>query len=456
MAAPKPPKTDPVGQQLINDAKSGTTTLARAIGQGNVLAQNLQFGGLLNLLESGGIVGLSEAEARALQGASNKYGPTAKQLDTQSQLMSSLETDRARLASGIGANGKPLTAKQKTAIEKRVAASERELTGLNQTIQSKNEFVTNYRTQFTEGKRTGADIMRERFPELQQALTDASPYLDRMGQLGTEGERLMQALGQGFQANEITSRDVGRGAVGESLYGRATQMAQSDGRLSPEAARDAVQSARQAFSARGLGTSAGSAAAELLNRDQYSRQRMFQDLGFAGQVQEADVLRQQNNANRALTASTANEEARRLGNTMNIGMLGESFTTRQQLNQQGLGASLQRSQLAGAANPYNMLLSMYSQGQPGGSQAVGPAASLASTAGTIDQSNAWNAYNANNFNYWANKYGNYGNQQSSGLGTIGNIGAGAVSGAAAMAPTGNPYLIGGGALFGGISGAFNK
>jgi hypothetical protein len=223
-----------------------------------------------------------------------------------------------------------------------------------------------------------------------------------------------------------------------------------------EAARDAVQSARKAFSARGLGTSAGSAAAELLNRDQYSRQRMFQDLGFAGQVQEADVLRQQNNANRALTASTANEEARRLGNTMNIGMLGESFTTRQQLNQQGLGASLQRSQLASAANPYNMLLSMYSQGQPGGSQAVGPAASLASTAGTIDQSNAWNAYNANNFNYWANKYGNYGNQQSSGLGTIGNIGAGAVSGAAAMAPTGNPYLIGGGALFGGISGAFNK
>jgi hypothetical protein len=59
-----------------------------------------------------------------------------------------------------------------------------------------------------------------------------------------------------------------------------------------------------------------------------------------------------------------------------------------------------------------MLLSMYSQGQPGGSQAVGPAASLAGTAGQINQANTWNAFNANNFNYWANKYGNYGNQQS--------------------------------------------
>jgi hypothetical protein len=437
----KVPSTNPVGAQLIKDAKSGTNTLARTIAQGNVLGQNMQFGGLLNLLESGGIVGLSDAESKALGSASSKYGPSAADLDSQVRLQSSLATDRALLESKVGANGKPLTPKQIAAIQKRVTANERQLTGITGKIDAQNKFVADYRTSFTEGKRTGADIMQERFPEAKQALDAASPYLDRMGQLGPAGERLMNALGQGFQAGQITGRDVERGSVGQSLYDRATTMAQSDGRLSPEAAREAAQSARQAFAARGLGTSSGSAAAELLNRDRYSRQRMFQDLDFAGKVQDADVLRQNNNANRSLMAMQANEEARRLGNQANIGMLGDAFNTQQQLNQQGLGAVLQRSQLASAANPYNMMLSLYSQGQPTGTQAVGPATSLAQTAGQIDQANTWNAYNATNWQ----KYANYGNQQS-GF-NLGNALGGAASGAAAGAPLG-PYGAAGGAVLG--------
>jgi len=51
--------------------------------------------------------------------------------------------------------------------------------------------------------------------------------------------------------------------------------------LSPEEQRNAQQAARGAFAARGLGTSAGSSAAEILNRDTYGRQRQDQRRQFA-------------------------------------------------------------------------------------------------------------------------------------------------------------------------------
>jgi hypothetical protein len=51
--------------------------------------------------------------------------------------------------------------------------------------------------------------------------------------------------------------------------------------LSPEEQRNAVQSARGAFAARGLGTGSGASAAEILNRDAYGRQRQDQRRQFA-------------------------------------------------------------------------------------------------------------------------------------------------------------------------------
>ena len=51
--------------------------------------------------------------------------------------------------------------------------------------------------------------------------------------------------------------------------------------LSSEEQRNAQQAARGAFAARGLGTSAGSSAAEILNRDAYGRQRQDQRRQFA-------------------------------------------------------------------------------------------------------------------------------------------------------------------------------
>jgi hypothetical protein len=440
----------PSADEMIKAGRRGTKRLGTAAADTNVSGRVTQLGGLLELLGSGGAMALdprlrAEFDSISSSVAQSTRAPLAK--------ISQIESQIARLqAKGT----------LKPNEQSKLSKLQEQLGQQRSVVDAENARLTNFQNTKMAGAPTAMDQLRKSFPELQQTLDDAEPWLAKQGQLGASGERLMQALGQGYQANEITARDVGRGAVGESLYNRAAQMAQSDGRLSPEATRDAVQSARQAFSARGLGTSAGGAAAELLNRDQYSRQRMFQDLGFASGIQESDVARQTNNANRALQAATSNEEARRMGNQMNIGMLGQAFTTDRMVNQEGLGAALQRGQLRSAANPANMLLSMYGSGEPTGSQALPVAGGLANTWAT-------NALNANMFNansqMWANaanQYGNYGPQQSgSGMGsTIGSIAGGVLGGAAGyFASGGNPLFAMGGytagsQIGGGVGGQF--
>ena len=104
--------------------------------------------------------------------------------------------------------------------------------------------------------------------------------------------------------NEYLART--RGVVGEELTAASTpnaiearlmQDAESElalGRsLSPEQMRDATQSARAAFAARGLGTSMGSSAAEILNRDAYGTARQDQRRGFAAGVNQMDLARRQ-------------------------------------------------------------------------------------------------------------------------------------------------------------------
>jgi hypothetical protein len=104
--------------------------------------------------------------------------------------------------------------------------------------------------------------------------------------------------------NEYLART--RGVVGEELTAASTpnaiearlmQDAESElalGRsLTPEQQRDATQSARAAFAARGLGTSMGSSAAEILNRDAYGTARQDQRRGFAAGVNQMDLARRQ-------------------------------------------------------------------------------------------------------------------------------------------------------------------
>jgi hypothetical protein len=90
-----------------------------------------------------------------------------------------------------------------------------------------------------------------------------------------------------------------RQSLGASLASAGTmeQMAADElalGRsMSPEQMRQATQSARQAFSARGLGTGLGAASAELLNRDAFASQRERERRTFAsGLLDSSGAMRQ--------------------------------------------------------------------------------------------------------------------------------------------------------------------
>jgi len=88
----------------------------------------------------------------------------------------------------------------------------------------------------------------------------------------------LQAAGQPSQIEA----EIQRQAQEELMLGRS---------LSPEQERAAQQSARGAFAARGLGTSAGSSAAEILNRDAMSQQRLDQRRQFALGANQLDLAR---------------------------------------------------------------------------------------------------------------------------------------------------------------------
>jgi hypothetical protein len=104
--------------------------------------------------------------------------------------------------------------------------------------------------------------------------------------------------------NEYLART--RGVVGEELQAasapnaieaRLQQDAESElalGRsLSPEQMREATQSARAAFAARGMATGNAAAGAELLSRDAYGTARQDQRRGFAAGVNQMDLARRQ-------------------------------------------------------------------------------------------------------------------------------------------------------------------
>jgi len=102
-------------------------------------------------------------------------------------------------------------------------------------------------------------------------------YLQRTR--GVIGEELAAA-----SAPNAIEAQLQRDAESELALGRS---------LTPEQQREASQSARAAFAARGLGTSMGSSAAEILNRDAYGTARQDARRGFAANVNQMDLARRQ-------------------------------------------------------------------------------------------------------------------------------------------------------------------
>ena len=84
---------------------------------------------------------------------------------------------------------------------------------------------------------------------------------------------------------------IDAGPLGQQLMQSAMDKVASGGRLTPEASRDATQAARAGMAARGMATGSAGLAAEMLNRDRYTRQRDFENLNFASGVQAQDLNR---------------------------------------------------------------------------------------------------------------------------------------------------------------------
>jgi hypothetical protein len=123
---------------------------------------------------------------------------------------------------------------------------------------------------------------------------------------------------------------------------QAMRKAQSDGTLSAEASRDAVQSARSGMAARGMATGSAGLAAEMLNRDRFSRQRQFEDLAFAQGVQTQDLGRQFQNVGNTMQADLANQ--------------GTQLTREQIISQNMQGANLANMQAANNMSQFNTQL----------------------------------------------------------------------------------------------------
>jgi len=408
-----PTVTAPSAEEIIGNAGSGTRRLGQSLAQTNISEGQRSFAAGAQMLATGGALAINPALQAQYDARSQSI---LKGVNADTRKRSALETQIRRAQDVLG----------KAKDDKGRAKAQANLDKLTQQLGSIDTRLTEATTQINQlpgqlsaGQPNFVDLVRQTNPEMYAQLTRAQGFADQMGTMTDAGRQFMQEAQRGFQAREID-----RGAAGEQLYGRATQMAQSTGQLSPEAARDAVQSARQAFSARGLGTSAGSAAAELLNRDQYSRNRMFQDLGFANQVSQQDLERR-----------FFNEDARRAGTQLNLGMMGDAVNYEQNLQNRGLGASLQMAEVQNRANPYNVMMGFDPfGGRQAGSQATGPATQAAVSGAEMNlMAQGFNVNSAasqllGNQNLQAARMAAGATQNAGMMGMFGGIGGGALAG----------------------------
>jgi hypothetical protein len=185
--------------------------------------------------------------------------------------------------------------------------------------------------------------------------------------------------------NEYLART--RGVVGEELTAASTpnaiearlmQDAESElalGRsLTPEQQRDATQSARAAFAARGLGTSMGAAGAEILSRDAYGTARQDQRRGFAAGVNQMDLARRQRRVGLSGAYGDLDPFRQAIGPAFGLGSQTLSTTTGQvgaifggSLDQAGKVASFNENLIA---NRYNSVMNNNAALQGAGMQAA--------------------------------------------------------------------------------------
>jgi hypothetical protein len=163
----------------------------------------------------------------------------------------------------------------------------------------------------------------------QQARGAINDALGQRAMIDAEGRNL-SAIG-GYVSDRALESYEGSGptSIESELYRQAEGDLALGRSLSPEQIRQAQQSARAAFAARGMGSSAGGAAAEILNRDAMAGQREGERRNFASganQMLTQNVMARRDQAanQAALGANLMTGAAGLAGNSANLGLAGSS------------------------------------------------------------------------------------------------------------------------------------
>lgn len=289
-----------------------------------------------------------------------------------------------------------------------------------------------------------AAAFRAANPELTAQLSKASVSLDAAAAMG--GERQAQQVGAGALGNLLMQKALNQqdlSAVGQTLQGRAQQLAQSTGQLTPEEMRSLQQSTRAAYAARGreMGTSA--IGAEAFSRLANERARMQEDIALASQLNQ--MAQSETAANRGFQQQIYGADIARQGGNAQLAMqqlgMDRQFALGLAQGQQSLASQYQQL----ASDPFQAILGRPSQSQAAGMQQVQFGAGMAGQPlgpNLFDPNAGINLglqQNANLANYQANLYGaqaSYAGATNQGRGAmiggiaggIGALGAGALAG----------------------------
>jgi hypothetical protein len=333
-----------------------TPATGRAAGEAGGESMMAGVQSLASFLLTNGALALSKPLEKGLKDTTaavnkvtGKLSPLLESLETKMTTWNSTVTRLTEKQAAGTATPKEL--RELATAQKNITKNQPKVDEYKQTIADQNKRITDYMENEVANAPTLTGLIDDKFPEFKNALAAAQPYLSKMGTLGPAGEQLMSALNAGYQANNITPQQVqtslaalpeevratsisgvkmgdfgaanavragnvanistgtvGQGMLGGQLMNRAMEGIQRGGMLSQQATRDAIQSARQGFAARGLATGNAALGAELLNRDRYARVREFEDLGFASNVQSQDLSRQFQNVGNQLTADRSNQQ----------------------------------------------------------------------------------------------------------------------------------------------------
>lgn len=216
-----------------------------------------------------------------------------------------LKTLEARL-------GKTKNPKTQAALQARINALKPKIAGRTEQIATLSN--PNYAGDRIRGAFSEQYGMRDNIvSRLGASLTPTSEYGRMQDALGrgitAQTANTSQASAAGIgQVADVRAREVGAGALGNRLMGEALRRVDLNGRLSAQDERDVSQVTRAGMAARGMATGSAGLGAELLNRDRFSRQRAFQDLGFAQGIQDQDIGRQFNNVGNVLRADQGNQQ----------------------------------------------------------------------------------------------------------------------------------------------------